>query len=121
MDLVPGALVKALRDRNALLAALAIDMSVPPLSLLVLITVACAVLGGVAFALGASAATLAIPIFSALLVLLGITLAWLAVGRDVLSVRSLLLLPLHPIGKVLFYNKIASGKSSSAWVRTDRK
>ena len=43
------------------------------------------------------------------------------VGRDVLSVRRLLLLPLHPIGKVLFYNKIASGKTSSAWVRTDRK
>lgn len=121
MDLVPGALVKALRDRNASLAALAIDLTVPPLSLLVLITVACTVLGGVAFALGASAATIAIPTFSVLILLLGTTLAWIAVGRDVLSVRNLLLLPLHPIGKVLFYNKIASGKSSSAWVRTDRK
>jgi cellulose synthase/poly-beta-1,6-N-acetylglucosamine synthase-like glycosyltransferase len=121
LELVPGALIKSLRDRNAPLAALAVDLAVPPLSLLVLITVACGVLGGVAFALGAAAATLAIPMFSALLLVFGTMLAWLAVGRDVLSVRRLLLLPLHPIGKVLFYNKIASGKSSSTWVRTDRK
>lgn len=121
MDLVPGALAKSLRDRNVPLAALAIDMTVPPLSLLVLITIVSGILGSVAFALGASAAVLAVPIFSALVLVLGTALAWIAVGRDVLSVRRLLLLPLHPIGKVFFYKKIASGKSSSAWVRTDRK
>lgn len=120
-DLVPSALAKSLRDRNAALAALAIDMAVPPLSLLVLITAVCWVLGGIAFALGASAATLAIPTLSALLLALGTVLAWIAVGRDVLSVRNLLLLPLHPIQKVLFYNKIARGKASSAWIRTDRE
>lgn len=121
LDLVPGALIRALRDRNAPLAALAIDMAVPPLSLLVLVTAACGVLGAIAFAFGASAAALVIPMFSVLLVAIGTALAWLAVGRDVLPLRRLLLLPLHPLRKVLFYNKIASGKSSSAWVRTDRK
>jgi cellulose synthase/poly-beta-1,6-N-acetylglucosamine synthase-like glycosyltransferase len=120
-ELVPGALITSLRDRNAALAALAIDMAVPPLSLLVLITLLCLTLGGMAVALGATSATLAIPLFSALILGLGTALAWLAVGRDVLSVRRLLLLPLHPIRKLLFYNKIARGKSSSAWVRTDRK
>jgi hypothetical protein len=119
--LVPGALAKSLRDRNLPLAALAIDMAVPPLSLLVLITAACAILGGVAFSLGASAATLVIPTLSVLFVVIGTMLSWIAVGRDVLSVRSLLLLPLHPIEKVIFYNKIARGKASSAWIRTDRK
>jgi cellulose synthase/poly-beta-1,6-N-acetylglucosamine synthase-like glycosyltransferase len=121
VDLVPLALIRSVRDRNVPLAALAIDMAVPPLSLLVLITVVCGALGGVAFALGASAATLAIPMFSALILVLGTTLGWIAVGRDVLSVRKLLLLPLHPLGKALFYHKIASGKSTSAWIRTDRK
>jgi len=121
LDLVPGALIRALRDRNAPLAALAIDMAVPPLSLLVLVTAACGVLGAIAFAFGASAAALVIPMFSVLLVAIGTALAWLAVGRDVLPLRRLLLLPLHPLRKVLFYNKIASGKSSSTWVRTDRK
>lgn len=121
VDLVWGALAKSLRDKSVPLAALAIDMAVPPLSLLALITVVCLVLGSVAFALGASAAALAIPTFSLLLLALGTTLAWIVVGRDVLSVRSLLLLPLHPIRKMRFYQKIASGKASSAWVRTDRK
>ncbi len=120
-ELVPGALAKSLRDRNVPLAAIAIDMAVPPLSLLVLITIVCLVLGGVAFALGAWAATLAIPAFSALFLGFGTVLAWIAVGRDVLSARSLLLLPLHPIEKALFYHKIARGKASSTWIRTDRK
>jgi cellulose synthase/poly-beta-1,6-N-acetylglucosamine synthase-like glycosyltransferase len=121
IDLVPGALARSLRDRNVGLAALAIDMAVPPLSLLVLITALCAVLGGVACVLGASSAALAIPLLSALLVGLGTVLAWRAVGRDVLPLRELLRLPLHALRKLGFYHGIASGKASSSWIRTDRK
>jgi hypothetical protein len=121
IDLVPGALARSLRDRNFALAALAIDMAVPPLSLLVLVTALCAVLGGVACVLGAPPAALAIPSLSVLLVALGTTLAWRAVGRDVLPLRELLRLPLHAIRKLGFYHGIASGKASSSWIRTDRK
>ena len=121
IDLVPGALARSLRDRNVGLAALAIDMAVPPLSLLVLITALSAVLGGVACLLGASKAALAIPLLSALLVGLGTVLAWRAVGRDVLPLRELLRLPLHALRKLGFYHGIASGKASSSWIRTDRK
>src|SRR5215475_4740611 len=84
VDLVPGALAKSLRDRNLGLAALAIDMAVPPLSLLVLVTGVCEILGGIAFGLGASAAALAIPSLSTLLLVFGTSLAWTIVGRDVL-------------------------------------
>ena len=121
VDLVPGALVKSLRDRNLGLAALAIDMAVPPLSLLVLVTAVCEIFGGVAFVLGAPPAALAIPSLSVLLVVLGTVLAWTAVGRDVLPLRELLGLPLHAIRKLAFYHGIASGKASSSWIRTDRK
>jgi hypothetical protein len=121
IDLVPGALIKALRDRNLGLAALAIDMAVPPLSLLVLVAGLCEILGGIAFVLGASPAALAIPSLSALLLVLGTALAWTAVGRDVLPLRELLGLPLHAIQKLGFYHRIASGKGTSAWIRTDRK
>jgi hypothetical protein len=121
IDLVPGALARSLRDRNFGLAALAIDMAVPPLSLLVLVTVLCAVLGGAAWILGASPAALAIPLLSVLLVVFGTMLAWRAVGRDVLPLRELLRLPLHAIRKFGFYHGIASGKASSSWIRTDRK
>jgi cellulose synthase/poly-beta-1,6-N-acetylglucosamine synthase-like glycosyltransferase len=121
VDLVPGALAKSLRDRNLGLAALAIDMAVPPLSLLVLITALCAILGGIAFGLGASPAALAIPLLSTLLLVFGTALAWIAVGRDVLPLRELLRLPMHAIQKLVFYHRIASGRATSAWIRTDRK
>ncbi len=121
IDLVPGALAKSLRDGNLGLAALAIDMAVPPLSLLVLVTAVCTVLGGVAFVLGASPAALAIPSFSVLLFVLGTAMAWRAVGRDVLPLRELIRLPLHAVRKLGFYHGIASGKASSSWIRTDRK
>jgi cellulose synthase/poly-beta-1,6-N-acetylglucosamine synthase-like glycosyltransferase len=120
IDLVPVALAKSLRDRNLGLAALAIDMAVPPLSLLVLVTVLCEILGGAAFVLGAPPAALAIPSLSALLLVLGTVLAWTAVGRDVLPLRELLRLPLHVNQKLGFYRRIASGKATSAWIRTDR-
>jgi cellulose synthase/poly-beta-1,6-N-acetylglucosamine synthase-like glycosyltransferase len=121
VDLVPGALAKSLRDRNVGLAALAVDMAVPPLSLLVVVTALCEILGGIAFGFGASPAALAIPSLSILLLALGTGLAWMAVGRDVLPLCELLRLPLHAIQKLSFYHRIASGKATSAWIRTDRK
>jgi cellulose synthase/poly-beta-1,6-N-acetylglucosamine synthase-like glycosyltransferase len=121
IDLVPGALAKSWRDRNLGLAALAIDMAVPPLSLLVLVTLLCAILGGMAWMLDASPAAFAIPLLSVLLVVLGTALAWRTVGRDVLPQRELLRLPLHAIRKLGFYHGIASGKATSSWIRTDRK
>jgi cellulose synthase/poly-beta-1,6-N-acetylglucosamine synthase-like glycosyltransferase len=120
VDLVPVALAKSLRDRNLGLAALAIDMAVPPLSLLVLVTALCEILGGIAFVLGAPPAALAIPSLSALLLVLGTVLAWTAVGRDVLPLRELLRLPLHINQRLSFYRRVASGKATSAWIRTDR-
>jgi cellulose synthase/poly-beta-1,6-N-acetylglucosamine synthase-like glycosyltransferase len=121
VDLVPGALAKSLRDRNLGLAALAIDMAVPPLSLLVLVTAVCEILGGMVFVLGAPPAALVIPSLSLLLLVLGTALAWIAVGHDVLPLRELIRLPLHAIQKLGFYQRIASGKAPSAWIRTDRK
>jgi hypothetical protein len=53
------------------LAALAIDMAVPPLSLLVLVTAFCEILGGIGFVLGTPPAALAIPSLSTLLLVLG--------------------------------------------------
>src|SRR4029453_189672 len=118
IDLVPGALARSLRDRNLGLAALAIDMAVPPLSLLVLVTVLCEILGGMAFVLGAPPAALAIPSLSALLLVLGTVLAWTAVGRDVLPFRELLRLPLHVNQKLSFYRRVARGKATWAVIRT---
>jgi len=96
-------------------------MTVPPLSLLVLVTALCEIFGGIAFGLGAPPAALAIPSLSILLLVLGTALAWTAVGRDVLPLHELLRLPLHVIQRLGSFHRIASGKATSAWIRTDRK
>jgi len=120
VELVPEALIKSLRDGNLDLAALAIDMAVPPLSLLVLVTVACEILAGAALLLGISSTAFVISSLSTLLLVLGTTLAWTAVGRDILPFHELLRLPLHAFKKLGLYHSISSGKAASAWIRTDR-
>jgi cellulose synthase/poly-beta-1,6-N-acetylglucosamine synthase-like glycosyltransferase len=120
IDLVPGALLKSLRDGNLGLAALAIDIAIPPLSLLVLITLSCETVAGALFILGGASTALAVSSLSILLLILGTLIAWIAVGRDVLPFFELVRLPLHVIGKLGLYRSISSGKAPSTWIRTDR-
>lgn len=121
VELVPGAMATALRTGSVALAALAIDLTVPPLSLLVLATAFCLALGAGAWLLGASSAVLVIPALTAMLLVLGVAGAWLAVGRDVFPFRHLLRLPLHVVEKLGIYRSIALGRTTSSWIRTDRK
>ena len=121
VDLVPAALLRSIRDRNLGLAALAVDMAIPPLALLVLVTIVCEILAGILFALSGSPTALAISSSSILLLVFGTGVAWAAIGRDVLPFRELIRLPLHAIGKFGLYRSISSGKAASAWIRTDRE
>jgi cellulose synthase/poly-beta-1,6-N-acetylglucosamine synthase-like glycosyltransferase len=121
VDLVPGAIASAFRTGSVPLGALAIDMAIPPLTLLALANILSVILGGIAFLMGASSAVLALPAASVLLLVLGVALAWSAVGRDVLPVRNLLQLPLHAVDRMGFYRGMARGKGPSGWIRTDRK
>jgi cellulose synthase/poly-beta-1,6-N-acetylglucosamine synthase-like glycosyltransferase len=120
-DLVPRALIQSLRDGNVGLATLAVDMAVPPLSLLFLITIVCEVFAAIAVVLGAPLLAVAVPLAGGLLLMLGTMFAWIAVGRDELPLRELLRLPFYAIRKFSFYHRIASGKGTSTWIRTDRK
>lgn len=121
IDLVPGALARSWREKNLGLAALAIDMAVPPLSLLVLVTALCIVVAGAMYALDVPLVAIAVPSLSAILVVFATALAWSVIGRDILPLRELLRLPIYTIQKLRFYHGIASGKASSSWIRTDRK
>ena len=121
VELVPAAIVESVRARNLPLMALAIDMALPPLSLLVIAIVFSQILGGIALMLGAPSTVVIIPTLSALLLAIGVAIGWSVIGRDVLPLRELARLPLHVVEKASLYRMIASGKSTSAWIRTDRK
>jgi cellulose synthase/poly-beta-1,6-N-acetylglucosamine synthase-like glycosyltransferase len=119
--LAPGFFLMALRDRNLDLAVLALDLAVPPLSLLFMLLLACLPLAGIALLLGAGAAAFAVPACGLLLMIAATVMAWQAVGRDILPAKCLFSLPLLALQKLGLYRNVASGKASSAWVRTDRQ
>lgn len=120
VDLVPGSLAKAIARGNVQLAALALDLAVPPLAMLALLTFGCVILGAATYLLGGPVEALLVPTFGAAVLLAGGALSWVVVGRDIVPLKELVLLPAYLFRKIFFYRAWASGKTSSGWVKTDR-
>jgi cellulose synthase/poly-beta-1,6-N-acetylglucosamine synthase-like glycosyltransferase len=113
---VPRLWIEALRQRRIDLVALALELGVPPLSILALTWMAAAV----------AALTLADSWLPAALLLGGGTaalvaglLAWAAFGRAVLPLTALLAAPLYAAGKLPMYLAFLF-RPQRAWVRTPR-
>jgi cellulose synthase/poly-beta-1,6-N-acetylglucosamine synthase-like glycosyltransferase len=109
----PRLLFKGLRTRNGTLLAMALDMCVPPLSLLLLLSLALAAgtLGlllassdGQAIGGGTSLAW-CIGLAPAALLLPAMALAWLRAGEDRLPMASLLAAIAYVLGKIPLYFK----------------
>ncbi|MRT27582.1 glycosyltransferase family 2 protein [Herbaspirillum sp. CAH-3] len=116
---VPRLFVGSVRRSNSALAALALDLSVPPLALLVMLVLAASLVAAVAWlALG-----LIWPMLvSALLVCsmgAAILLAWSGYGRDVISLGELLSAFAYVARKIPLYFKYLFNRQV-AWVRSKR-
>lgn len=112
---VPALVAAALRCRDIGLFALALDMSVPPLALLVLLLLAVTALSP--FAAAPSPLVFAVGL---LLALAGaILLAWWRHGRHVLKLRILLLAPLYALAKLPLYAAFLRRRQVE-WVRSSR-
>jgi cellulose synthase/poly-beta-1,6-N-acetylglucosamine synthase-like glycosyltransferase len=115
----PGLLLHAIIGRDAAVAAMAIDLSVPPLALLAMLLAA-------SWAISvplAVAARLTLPFFLAtaatLLFAAAVTLAWRGFGRDTVSARDLALAAVYAVCKVPLYLRFLL-KPQSKWVRSKR-
>lgn len=117
-----GRLPSAFRSGRLDVIALALDVLVPPLTLLLLLILA-------AFA-GTAAATVALSLDPAALVIsaVGVGLftvsalvAWIAFGRAALPPRSLMLVVPYVLRKLTLYPRLALGSRVGTWVRTDRR
>jgi len=117
--IAPGLIMQALRRGDLPLLALALDLCVPPLALLILMAVT---------AFAASAAWLAysgatLPLWLATATLLmsatAVFLAWSNHGRSVISMRDLASAPLYALGKIPLYLGFLV-KRQGMWVRTRR-
>ncbi|MCX7396104.1 MAG: glycosyltransferase [Planctomycetales bacterium] len=116
---VPRLFLAGLRQRRMDLIALAFEMCVPPLSLLVMLW-----LGTFAMAVAFFLATklpgpLLVSALSGILLLIAIMLAWLMFGQKVLSGRTLLCIPLYVAGKLSLYRRFVTNRQKD-WVRTRR-
>jgi hypothetical protein len=109
----------AITRGNVGLLALALDLAIPPLSLLTTLVIAATALAGLAAALGSPSAML-ISIGSLVGLVLGVFLSWVKVGRDILPLRSFLMVVPYMIAKLPLYGMMLSRRSASQWTRTDR-
>ncbi|MFN3880736.1 MAG: glycosyltransferase family 2 protein [Nitrincola lacisaponensis] len=116
---LPELFKKAVQQRSRLLLGTLLDLSIPPLSLLVLVSLAvCAV----SFLFGILSGTLSVILYALVLMTLLVStvlVAWWHQGRDLLSGNDLLKLPLFVLSKLGLYRRFFN-KPQTTWVRTAR-
>lgn len=117
VKIVPGMLFRAVLSFNVPLMAIAADLMLPPLMMLL----ALLMLGAVVSAIFAFAGGVALPTmifgWSVIVLINALPLAWVCFGRGTLRPGDLLALPGVFFGK---YFAMWRGRGAG-WVRTDRK
>ena len=118
--LAPRAMWRAIAERRPDLAAMVLDLCVPPLTIFVLLLV----LQGVADLVFYAATGLGMPFALAVtgLAMLGssVALAWWRFGRDIVSVRDLLTVPLYVLAKFPIYARFFK-RGPRQWVSAREK
>jgi cellulose synthase/poly-beta-1,6-N-acetylglucosamine synthase-like glycosyltransferase len=113
---VPKLIMRAARDGNGPLLMLAIDLSVPPLSLLILAAACMALIGGIAWLVTErSAPWLGFGMLCALLWMV-IAAAWRKAGRTTINGRDAMH---YVLSKIPLYLRFLV-KRQTEWIRSDR-
>ncbi len=115
---VPRLVLGALRGRWVL-GWVALDLAIPPLSLLVLLSA----LGGAIVFFLASLTGAWIPVWilmgSGCFAALGIMVSWWGFARDLIPLKMLVSIPRYVIGKIGIYRRFF-GQRETQWIRTER-
>lgn len=118
-SVAPRLFVQALLRGNLKLLALALDLCVPPLALLMLLIVTVFTGSAAWFAWSGAALPLWLATVALGMSAMSLLLAWNSHGRSVLSLRDLACAPLYALWKIPLYLKFVV-KRQGAWVRTRR-
>jgi cellulose synthase/poly-beta-1,6-N-acetylglucosamine synthase-like glycosyltransferase len=116
---VPQLLYRALAQHNWPLLALALDIAVPPLALLVLLVFAVTALAGCAAAMGYSPTALFVGVADLATLVFAVFVVWLRHGRDLLPLPTLFSLVPFVVGKFPLYLRSLLRRQRT-WIRTDR-
>jgi cellulose synthase/poly-beta-1,6-N-acetylglucosamine synthase-like glycosyltransferase len=117
---VPRLLKAALQQRRLDLVALALDLSVPPLSLLVLLWLLAAGLSLLTAILKLSSLPLLISMFSGTMVFVAVLVSWYRFGRGFVPASVLLRVPFYILAKLPLYLTFLTNRQGQ-WVRTQRE
>ena len=101
------------------LLALALDLIIPPLALLTMFNIVAMVLNGIFYYFTGLIWSFEIALLSNFLLILSILIAWWYAGRDILSSKQLLFLPLYLLQKIPLYIQFLFNRQVT-WVRTKR-
>ncbi len=117
---VPRLLGKALFSGNWKLLGLTLDLAVPPLALLVMLSLG-SLAGSALLTLipGVPDTVLWIPSVALLLLVLAVLLAWLRFGRRIVPFRELLGIPVYVLRKLPLYLGFVTARQTG-WVRSQR-
>ena len=116
---VPRLLGASLRQRRLDLLVMALDLCVPPLSLLVTLWLAVLIMGAIAAILGVSWYPIILAALDGVLLMSAIICAWAKFGRDTISLATLLSVPTYILWKIPLYFTFIF-KPQKEWVRTER-
>lgn len=117
---VPQMLLESLRQKRLRLFLSALDLSVPPLSLLVVIWLGVLGISVVAAVLGVSWIPAIILIIAGWCLFLAIGIAWTKFGRTDIPLHKLLIIPVYVLWKIPIYLKFLI-KPQKVWERTNRE
>lgn len=115
---VPYSFFTAIARGNFPLLVLALDLLVPPLSLLAILAMLAFVITGVAMLLGFGAGAFIVSAACLGCFATSVCIAWQKYGRGVMP--SLLSIPGYIFAKMGLYRQILSGKMTVGWIGTDR-
>jgi cellulose synthase/poly-beta-1,6-N-acetylglucosamine synthase-like glycosyltransferase len=115
----PSLLLESLKSRDTRLLALALDLCVPPLALLVLAAAALWMVGAIYYVLAGAVLALAASTAGVLLIAASVLISWAAYGRQILSLRDLLFGVSYPLRKISLYFKFLFAREMQ-WVRSKR-
>ena len=116
---IPPLLAEAVRRRCWSLLGVALDLSIPPLTLLVALWLGAAILAGAAWWFGASWTPLALLAGGGIALTAAIGLGWGVFCRRQVPLRAFAAVPLYVFRKMPIYARLVFSRQHS-WVRTDR-
>jgi cellulose synthase/poly-beta-1,6-N-acetylglucosamine synthase-like glycosyltransferase len=117
--IAPRLLLEALRRRHRNLLALALDLCVPPLALLVLLVMTVHAVSAVFYAATGLALPLLLAMATFVIFAAAVLMAWFRYARQVISLASLAYAPLYALWKIPLYVKFMA-KRQVEWVRSRR-